>query len=104
MVVRRVVRRLLLFSRFPVGTGGGNCVTMGLFNVRFRGFDEERTSSIDRFSVFRNVFVGRCRSSPSCSSSSLHISIDQKKISPMFVVFFLTSQQMQWTVICSFHH
>ena len=90
---RRVVRRLLLFSRFPVGTGGGNCVTIGLFNVRFRVDDVEvdKTSSIDRFSVFRTVFfVGCCCC---CSSSSpLQINLSNRNGQS---VSFLTNQLMQ---------
>ena len=67
IVVRRVVRRLLLFSRFPVGTGGGSCVTIGLFNGRLRlaEVDVDKTSSIDRFSVLLNGFVVGCSSSSS---------------------------------------
>lgn len=70
IVVRRVARRLLLFSEYPVGTGGGNCVTIGLLNVlvRLADIDVDKTSSIDRFSVFLNVFI--CS-----SSSSLHVDI-----------------------------
>ena len=62
MVVRRVVRRLLLLllSRAPVGTGGGNCVTSGLLNVRLRFADVEvdKLSLLDFFSTRRNLFEG----------------------------------------------
>ncbi len=71
IVVRRVVFRLLLFSRFPVGTGGGNWVTIGLFNVllRLADVDVDKTSSIVLFSVLLTVFVG--------PSSSLDINLRQ---------------------------
>jgi hypothetical protein len=60
MVVRRVVRRLALFSRFATGTGGGNCVTIGLFEVVLRLADVEvdKTPSMDLFSALREVLDG----------------------------------------------
>jgi hypothetical protein len=74
-----------LFSGYPVGTGGGNCVTIGLLNVRVRGADVEvdKTSSIDLFSVFLTVFAD--------CSSSLQINLLKEMVNRLF----LTNQQMQ---------